>query len=111
MGLLSECFGTMLTPKRLFPCVRPQVHLDVGLVEERPVALGTVVHHLSVGVSATRNAIDAIDTTRVNPVDTTVAAAVVAVVVVVVVVVHLWPHLLVGFHGTGSSATSPTHLA
>ena len=36
----------MLTPKGLLPGVGPQVHLDVGLVEESSVAYLTVVHHL-----------------------------------------------------------------
>ena len=44
--LLSESFTTMFAPERLFPGVCPQVHLDVGLVEESSVAYLTVVHHL-----------------------------------------------------------------
>ena len=46
VGLLSEGFTTVLTPKGLFPGVGPQVNLDVGLVEEASVAYLTVVHHL-----------------------------------------------------------------
>jgi len=49
---LSECFGTMLTPKRLLARVGPQMDLDVGLVQEGPVALRAVVHGLVVGVVA-----------------------------------------------------------
>ena len=44
--LLSESFTTVFAPKRLLPGVGSQVHLDVGLVEEPPVAYLTVVHHL-----------------------------------------------------------------
>ena len=44
--LLSESFTTVLAPKGLLPGVGPQVHLDVGLVEESSVAYLTVVHHL-----------------------------------------------------------------
>ena len=44
--LLSESFTTVFAPKRLLPGVGSQVHLDVGLVEEAPVAYLTVVHHL-----------------------------------------------------------------
>ena len=46
MSLLPESFTTVLTPKGLLPGVGPQVHLDVGLVEESSVAYLTVVHHL-----------------------------------------------------------------
>jgi len=47
---LSECFGTMLTPKWFLARVGPQVHLDVGLVQEGSVALGTMVHGLVIGI-------------------------------------------------------------
>ena len=46
MSLLPESFTTVLTPKGLLPGVGPEVHLDVGLVEESSVAYLTVVHHL-----------------------------------------------------------------
>ena len=49
--LLSESFTTVFAPKRLLPGVSSQVHLDVGLVEEPPVAYLTVVHHLLALVS------------------------------------------------------------
>ena len=42
----------MLTPKWFLARVGPQVHLDVGLVQEGSVALGTVVHGLVIGVVA-----------------------------------------------------------
>ena len=51
MSLLPESFTTVLTPKGLLPGVGPQVHLDVGLVEESSVAYLTVVHHLLALVS------------------------------------------------------------
>ena len=44
--LLSESFTTVFAPERLLPGVGSQVHLDVGLVEEAPVAYLTMVHHL-----------------------------------------------------------------
>ena len=47
---MSECFGTMLTPKWFLARVGPQVHLDVGLVQEGSVALGTMVHGLVIGI-------------------------------------------------------------
>ena len=46
MGLLPEGFTTVLAPKWLLAGMGAQVHLDVGLVEEAPVAYLTMVHHL-----------------------------------------------------------------
>lgn len=46
MGLLPEGFTTVLAPKRLLAGMGAQVHLDVGLVQEAPVAYLTMVHHL-----------------------------------------------------------------
>ena len=48
MGLLSECFGTVLTFKGFLPSVGSHVHLDVALVEETSAANITVMHHLFV---------------------------------------------------------------
>ena len=84
MGLLSECFGTVLTPERLLARVRPQVDLDVGLVQERPVALGAVVHHLPVRVVVVRP-VRAVRARPRGPIQSAAATA---------TVVHLWPDLL-----------------
>ena len=46
MGLLPEGFTTVLAPKWLLAGMGAQVHLDVGLVQEAPVAYLTMVHHL-----------------------------------------------------------------
>ncbi len=50
--LLSEGLGAVLAPEGLLPGVGAEVHLDVGLVEEAPVADLAVVHHLLAEVAA-----------------------------------------------------------
>ena len=101
---MSECFGTMLTPKRLLACVGPQVDLDVGLVQEGPVALGAVVHGLVVGVvavPAVATAAHGIEThlgggaaEAVDPIATPIAP---------IGLTHFGPHFFaVGFDGTGT---------
>ena len=63
MSLLPESFTTVLTPKGLLPGVGPQVHLDVGLVEESSVAYLTVVHHLLALVTRAARSTSASSTT------------------------------------------------
>ena len=102
---MSECFGTVLTPKRLLACVGPQVDLDVGLVQEGPVALGAVVHGLVVGVvavPAVATAAHGIEThlgggaaEAVDPIATPIAP--------IIGLTHFGPHFFaVGFDGTGT---------
>lgn len=101
---MSECFGTMLTPKRLLARVGPQVDLDVGLVQEGPVALGAVVHGLVVGVvavPAVATAAHGIEThlgggaAEVDPA-TPIAPAAIGLT-------HFGPHFFaVGFDGAGA---------
>ena len=101
---MSECFGTMLTPKRLLARVGPQVDLDVGLVQEGPVALGAVVHGLVVGVvavPAVATAAHGIEThlgggaAEVDPISATPIAP--------VRLTHFGPHFFaVGFDGAGT---------
>ncbi len=43
---MSKGLGAVLAPEGLLPGVGAEVHLDVGLVEEAPVADLAVVHHL-----------------------------------------------------------------
>ncbi len=50
--LLPKGLGAVLAPEGLLPGVGAQVHLDVGLVEEAPVADLAVVHHLLAEVAA-----------------------------------------------------------
>lgn len=100
---MSECFGTMLTPKRLLARVGPQMDLDVGLVQEGPVALGAVVHGLVVGVvavPAVATAAHGIEThlgggtAEVDPIATPIAP---------IGLTHFGPHFFaVGFDGTGT---------
>ena len=52
VGLLPEGLGAVLAAKGLLAGVGAQVHLDVGLVEEAPVADLAVVHHLLAQVAA-----------------------------------------------------------
>jgi hypothetical protein len=46
VGLLSEGLGAVLAAEGFLPGVGAEVDLDVGLVEESPVADLAVVHHL-----------------------------------------------------------------
>jgi hypothetical protein len=50
--LLPKGLGAVLAPEGLLPGVGAQVHLDVGLVEEAPVADLAVVHHFLAEVAA-----------------------------------------------------------
>ncbi len=50
--LLPKGLGAVLAPEGLLPGVGAEVHLDVGLVEEAPVADLAVVHHLLAEVAA-----------------------------------------------------------
>lgn len=44
--LLPERLGAHVAPERLLAGVRAQVHLDVGLVQEPPIADPAAVHRL-----------------------------------------------------------------
>ena len=93
----------MLTPKRFLARVGPQVDLDVGLVQEGPVALGAVVHGLVVGVvavPAVATAAHGIEThlgggaAEVDPIATPIAP---------IGLTHFGPHFFaVGFDGPGT---------
>ncbi len=53
---MPKGLGAVLAPEGLLPGVGAQVHLDVGLVEEAPVADLAVVHHLLAEVATVYSA-------------------------------------------------------
>jgi hypothetical protein len=69
--LLSEGLGAVLAAEGLLPGVGAEVHLDVGLVEEAPVADLAVVHHflaqIAAAVSAAATAAETVAASGAGP--------------------------------------------